>query len=260
MISYRPVARSVFWIGRASFEPPVSLSTSTHHSLYNSVEKRIFSFAADYLSPWGAEDYWYVRVDQPPDALPGSEMASFLLGLGDSLAAYEGHATTYRSGTANAQLNRGMGPDFSPPHGLPPLYPPESYVSMAVPFGIEWANYWSRDTAETMGFSEAEHACLFDRWKRGPSGSVAFQLTPEPIELDRPGDIEALKAVYAAFPESAAATRNSGFQMKRQWGREHDHVAQLRRTARESACGSRSDHGSNGCRCVTAAYRCSSSE
>ena len=177
-----------------------SPDASSAFALYNSTEERIVSFAADYLVHWRTESYWQVRVDQPPAEQSTSPMAPFVLELGDSLVAYNGQATTYQAGTANLQLNRGMGPDFAPPYGLPPLYPPETYVSMAVPFGIEWINYWSHETVETMGFSESEHAGLFHRWERSSSGALVFQVTPEPIELDRPEDIDALNAVYAAFP------------------------------------------------------------
>lgn len=169
-------------------------------AFYNSVETRVFDIIASYASYEVPEDYWQVTFEQPPDALASTDFAPFLLGFGDVLVARHGEASTYRAGAINLQLNRGMAPDFAPPHGLPPVFPPETYVSAAIPQGVEWANYWSLETAEALGFSEAAHAHLFYRYVRGPTGSVAFQLTPEPIELDRPADIEALKAVYDAFP------------------------------------------------------------
>lgn len=55
-------------------------------------------------------------------------------------------------------------------------------------------------TVEAMGFSEAEHSELFHRVVRGDNGSLAFQLTETPLDVERPGDLEALKAAYAAFP------------------------------------------------------------
>lgn len=181
---------------RAAFRAP----DDSEINLYNSVENRIFHVGALYFSYALPEEYWQVSFEQPRDALPLNSFAPFLLGLGDLLDARHAEAFRDLTSTLNSMLNRGMGPDFAPPYGLPPVFPPETYVAAAIPQGVEWTNYWSRETAETLGFSESEHARLFYRWERGPRGSLVFQLTPEPIELDRPADIEALKAVYEAFP------------------------------------------------------------
>jgi hypothetical protein len=169
--------------------------------LCNSVESRLFSLSAGYLVYVWPVDSWQVTFRMPPDALTPDGMAIFLLEFGDTLCAYHGVAVWGAvGGLANDQINHQRSPEFKPPHGLPELYHSRLYTGPEIPLDIGWSNYWSPKTVEAMGFSEAEHAKLFYRFIRGKSGSLAFQLTETPLNIDRPGDLDALKAAYAAFP------------------------------------------------------------
>jgi hypothetical protein len=167
-------------------------------TLRSPVDRSAFILSANLRTRPPSADYWSVCLEMPPGEFDPTAMTEFFLAFGDSLTALHGDAGTYHSATIHHQIRRAGDREFhGPPLGLPELF--ENTIP-SVPVGLTWANYWSSETTKLLGFSPSKHASLFFRWQRGPSGSLAFQLTPKPIDLDRPEDIEALKRAYEAFP------------------------------------------------------------
>ena len=74
--------------------------------------------------------------------------------------------------------------------------------SPEIPHRLGWLNYWSAASAPIIGFPDpARDAELLSRSRRTASGGWVVQLTDEPLDLDRPEHLDALKRTYERFPE-----------------------------------------------------------
>jgi hypothetical protein len=89
-----------------------------------------------------------------------------------------------------------------PPLGLPMLKLPWNIRSPKVPQYLGWINYWSAVAAEAIGFPDpSRDAELLARARRTASGGWVVRLSQEPLDLDNPTHLEALKRAYERFPE-----------------------------------------------------------
>jgi hypothetical protein len=83
-----------------------------------------------------------------------------------------------------------------PPAGLPRLDLAED-LAPDVPRRLGWINYWSAAMAARLGFDGAA-GDLFAEVRQVANGWIV-QLTTEPLDLDRPEHLAALKRAYERF-------------------------------------------------------------
>ncbi|ATB27222.1 hypothetical protein MEBOL_000660 [Melittangium boletus DSM 14713] len=74
--------------------------------------------------------------------------------------------------------------------------------SPEIPHRLGWLNYWSDAAARAIGFPDpARDAELLSRARRTATGGWVVRLTDEPLDLDNPAHLHALKRAYESFPE-----------------------------------------------------------
>ncbi|MBM7117783.1 hypothetical protein I3V78_29995 [Archangium primigenium] len=89
----------------------------------------------------------------------------------------------------------------TPPLGLPLLKPPDEFDSPLIPYRLGWVNYWSAATAQLLGFPDlSRDGLLLARSRRTASGGWVVPLTEEPLDLDNPRHLDALRLAYVRFP------------------------------------------------------------
>lgn len=136
-----------------------------------------------------------VQVVLQTSRLLGGRAASRLLAaLGESMRAYWGTATPDETASKiGSQIIHD--PTQSPPQGLPALNAWTARSRRDVPAFLGWINFWSRDTAERLGFPRpiAVDALPLE------SGAWIWQTTSEPLTLDRPDHVDALASAYETW-------------------------------------------------------------
>jgi len=150
----------------------------------------------------GSPPHFEVHADLPLDAVGIAAAADVLEAIGEGARAYWGHATPFNAGVEIAEqtINPGRRTE-APPRGLPALKLPESIPSPEIPHRLGWLNYWSADSARSIGFPDpARDAELLSRARRTPTGGWVVSLTEAPLDLDNAAHLEALKRAYERFP------------------------------------------------------------
>jgi hypothetical protein len=121
--------------------------------------------------------------------------------VAEAARAFWGHATPSEAAGDIASQTRGPHKTRVPPRGLPALKVPEEFPSPDIPHRLGWLNHWSAAAARAIGFPDPERdADLLSRARRTSSGGWLVRLTDEPLELDKPAHLDALKRTYERFP------------------------------------------------------------
>jgi hypothetical protein len=89
----------------------------------------------------------------------------------------------------------------NPEYGLPIVKIPQFLNGPDIPFFIGWINYWSENTVEIVEFNQAKDSDLFYKIQHTDNGGIILQLTEEPLDLEIPEHLAALKKVYERFPK-----------------------------------------------------------
>ncbi|WNG59785.1 hypothetical protein F0U59_37505 [Archangium gephyra] len=151
----------------------------------------------------GSPPHFEVRATLLLDAVGITAAADVLEAVAEGARAFWGHATPFNAGVEIAQQTSPtlQGPP-RPPRGLPALKLPEKIRSPEIPHRLGWLNYWSSAAARTIGFPDpARDADLLSRSRRTATGGWVVRLTQEPLDLDNPAHLDALKRAYERFPE-----------------------------------------------------------
>ena len=151
----------------------------------------------------GSPPHFEVHADLPLDAAGIAAAVDVLEAVAEGARAFWGHATPFNAGVEIAQQTSPtlQGPP-RPPRGLPALKLPEKIRSPEIPHRLGWLNYWSATAARTIGFPDpARDADLLSRSRRTATGGWVVRLTQEPLDLDNPAHLDALKRAYERFPE-----------------------------------------------------------
>jgi hypothetical protein len=154
-----------------------------------------------FFSP-GGQPQFEVYAELPLDEPVIAAAAAVLEGVAEGARAFWGHASPYGYGSEVSQQFRrsAHGPERSP-RGLPMLNLPEKLPAPETPWFLGWLNYWSAATARSNSFPEpARDAELLTRARHTASGGWIVQLTDEPLDLDNPAHLDALKRAYERFP------------------------------------------------------------
>ncbi|ATB41222.1 hypothetical protein CYFUS_006687 [Cystobacter fuscus] len=144
-----------------------------------------------------------VDAQLPLDAAGITAAVDVLEGVSEGARAYWGHATPFRAGVEISRQTRDpVRKPGVPPRELPVLKLPEDIRSPEIPHCLGWLNYWSAAAAEAIGFPDpARDAELLSRARRTATGGWVVRLTDEPLDLDNPAHLDALKRAYERFPE-----------------------------------------------------------
>ncbi|WP_224369661.1 DUF5953 family protein [Hyalangium versicolor] len=154
------------------------------------------------LSP-GGQPLFEVHAKLPLDAAVIAAAAALLESVAEGARAFWGGATPDAAALDIAYQTAPtlQGPP-SPLRGLPALKLFHHLRSPEIPAYLGWLNHWSAAAAKAIGFPDpARDADLLSRARRTSSGGWVVQLTATPLDLDNPGHLDALKRVYARFPQ-----------------------------------------------------------
>ena len=154
----------------------------------------------------GGQAMFEVHAKQPIDARGIAAAADVLEGIAEGARAFWGQLTPCHAAVAISQQTRDpQRKPGVPPRGLPMLKFPDYLRSPELPYHLGWLNYWSAATAQALGFPDpARDAELLSRARRASAGGWIVQLTDEPLDLDNPAHLDALKQAYERFPEIGA--------------------------------------------------------
>jgi hypothetical protein len=147
--------------------------------------------------------HFEVHASLPAHAAGLAAAANVLTAIGEGARAYWGHATPFN---ATVEISRQtidpVRKPGVPPRGLPALRFPEYIRSPEIPHHLGWLNYWSAAAARAIGFPDpARDAELLLRARRTATDGWVVWLTGEPLDLDNPTHLDALKRAYERFPE-----------------------------------------------------------
>ncbi|NOK35522.1 hypothetical protein D7W79_03925 [Corallococcus exercitus] len=151
----------------------------------------------------GGQPQFQVHAKLPLDAPVVTAAANVLEAVTEGIRAYWGQATPDGAALDIAyQIAPTLEGPPSPRRGLPALKLFQHIRSPEIPYYLGWLNYWSAAAARAIGFPDpARDAELLSRSRRTPSGGWVVQLTEEPLDLDAPAHLDALKRAYERFPE-----------------------------------------------------------
>ena len=143
------------------------------------------------------------HVDLPHNAAGVAAAPAVLEAVAEAARAFWGHATPFDAGVDIARQTRNVPEDVEPPpRGLPVIKSPSALRTPEIPHRLGWLCYWSAASARTIGFpDQARDAELLSRARHTASGGWVVQLTEEPLDLDRPDHLDALKRAYERFPQ-----------------------------------------------------------
>jgi hypothetical protein len=143
----------------------------------------------------GGKGHAHFHAKLPHNAVGVAAAPAVLEAVAEAARAFWGHATPFAAGVDIVSRH-------PPRRGLPLLKDPDALRSPEVPWHLGWLCYWSAATARVIGFPDpARDAGLLSRSRRTASGGWVVQLTDEPLDLDRPEHLDALKRTYERFPE-----------------------------------------------------------
>jgi hypothetical protein len=135
------------------------------------------------------------HADLPHNAAGVAAAPAVLEAVAEAARAYWGECTPFRAAVDIVSRH-------PPRRGLPLLKDPDALRSPEVPWHLGWLCYWSAAAARVIGFPDpARDAELLSRSRRTASGGWVVQLTDEPLDLDKPEHLDALKQTYERFPE-----------------------------------------------------------
>jgi hypothetical protein len=151
----------------------------------------------------GGQTLLDVHANLPLDAGSIAAAADLLEGVAEGARAFWGQATPFRAGVDIARQTKNRPDDLElPPRGLPVIKSPTAMRSPEIPHRLGWLNYWSAAAVQAIGFPDpARDAELLTRARRTASGGWVVQLTDDPLDLDNPAHLAALKRAYERFPE-----------------------------------------------------------
>jgi hypothetical protein len=168
----------------------------------------LWGFVAPASSGPGGQPLFDVQAKLPLDANGIAAAGSVLEAVAEAACAFWGHATPFEVMGDIARQTEGPDGAADPPRGLPALKVPEKIPSPEVPQYLGWLNHWSAAAARAIGFPDPERdADLLSRARRTASGGWLVQLTDEPLDLDQPAHLDALKRAYERFPEIGGRSR-----------------------------------------------------
>jgi hypothetical protein len=150
----------------------------------------------------GGQALFEVNAVLPLDEPVIAAATAMLESVAEGARSFWGRVTPYETAVDIAYQTAPTreGPP-APLRGLPALKLPKHLRSPELPCYLGWVNYWSAATAQVIGFPDlVRDAELLTRSRRTPSGGWLVQLTTEPLELDIPSHLEALKEAYERFP------------------------------------------------------------
>ena len=131
----------------------------------------------------------------PHNAAGVAAAPAVLEAVAEAARAFWGECTPFRAAVDIVSQH-------PPRRGLPQLKVSSALRSPEIPDRLGWLCYWSAATARVIGFPDpARDAGLLSRSRRTASGGWVVQLTDEPLDLDRPEHLDALKRTYERFPE-----------------------------------------------------------
>jgi len=129
--------------------------------------------------------------------------------VGRALNAYWGKATPKPAGILLAKQRVHPGQKRVPPLGLPKLPGGIKLASTAVPHELGWINYWPAAAAALLGFPDGDRDA---EWRRRATalddGGWIVRLTDDPLDLDRPDHLDAVKRAYERFAEIGRSAAN----------------------------------------------------
>jgi len=151
----------------------------------------------------GGQALLEVHAHLPPDAAGAAAAPDVLEAVAEAAHAFWGDATPFSAGVDIARQTKNGPSDVEPPpRGLPWLKLPRELPSAEIPQCLGWLCYWSAASARIIGFPDpARDVELLSRSRRTASGGWVVKLTGEPLDLDRPAHLDALKRAYERFPE-----------------------------------------------------------
>lgn len=160
----------------------------------------------------GGQPQFQAHAELPLDAAVIAAAAEMLERVAEGARAFWGHATPDGAALAIAEQTAPTleGPP-SPPRGLPALKLFEHIRAPEVPYYLGWLNYWSEAAARAIGFPDpARDAELLSWARRTERGGWIVRLTEEPLDLDIPAHLDALKRAYERFPEIGGRVSSRG--------------------------------------------------
>ena len=151
----------------------------------------------------GGMDQADFHVDLPHNAAGVAAAPAVLEAVAEAARAYWGECTPFDAAVDIARQTQNLPAKLEPPpRGLPVLKGPRFLHSPEIPQCLGWLCYWSAASARIIGFPDpARDAELLSRARRTASSGWVVQLTDEPLDLDRPDHLDALKRAYERFPE-----------------------------------------------------------
>jgi hypothetical protein len=150
----------------------------------------------------GGQAQFEVHAGLPLEAAAISVAMDVLEAVGEDSRAFWGHLSPGSLALEVADQTRRSAshPDVSP-RGLPSIELSWNIPSPEIPEFLGWLNYWSAAAARAIGFpAPSRDADLLSRARRTPRGGWVVRLTDEPLDVDNPAHIEALRRAYARFP------------------------------------------------------------
>jgi hypothetical protein len=152
-------------------------------------------------SPRGQPQF-EVHAELPLDTARISATVDVLEAVAEGARAFWGHTSPdgLTLEVAHQTRHSAGDPDASP-RGLPSIELSWNISSPEIPEFLGWLNYWSAAAARAIGFPDpSRDADLLSRARRTASGGWVVQLTDEPLDIDNPAHIDALRRAYARFP------------------------------------------------------------
>jgi hypothetical protein len=151
----------------------------------------------------GRQPQLVVHAELPLNAAVAAAAVEMLEQVAEGVGARWGVAAP---GVVRSVIAKQTGPKSGgtdkPPLGLPVLKLPWNIRAPEIPGCLGWLNYWSETAARVIGFPDpSRDAELLARARRTATGGWVLRLTEEPLDLDNPAHLEALKRAYERFPE-----------------------------------------------------------
>ena len=154
------------------------------------------------VSP-GGHSQLEVHAKLPLHVVGSAAAADVLESMGEATRAFWGRAMPESVAAVMAQqVRHSVRQPHVPPRGLPTIKLSEEIRSPEIPHHLGWLNYWSAAAAQAIDFPDpARDAELLSRARRTATGGWVVRLTNEPLDLDNPAHLDALKRAYERFPE-----------------------------------------------------------
>lgn len=142
---------------------------------------------------------WYILI-QFSQKLSHQKYFDVLFEIAENLKAYWGTVSPKDLEGLTQKLFQSGNED--PNLFLPKLMQPNTYDYPEIPAQLGWINYWSSLSMKKIDPDQTIDFALLNFWKlrRLTSGATIFQLTPLPLEITSPVDLEILSSWYDMLP------------------------------------------------------------